>query len=83
MIGAGLEIERQSYVSTFLLPAIYLGRQWLKVRMKFHEYNTENNLHPAWSNGILRSVFESEIPILRHVDMPFGASLLCVARKPA
>ena len=83
VIGAGLEIERQSYVSTFLLPVIYLGRQLLKVRMKFHEYNTENNLHPAWSNGILRSVFESEIPILRHVDMPFGASLLCVARKPA
>lgn len=79
--GAGLEVERQTYVSTFLLPVIYLGRQWLKVRMRFREYDTENNLHPAWSNGILRRVFESEIPILHHIDMPFGASLLCVARK--
>lgn len=78
---AGLEIERQTYVSTFLLPVIYLGRQWLKVRMKFQEFNTENNLHPAWSNTILRNVFESEIPILRFMNMPFGASLLCVARK--
>jgi SAM-dependent methyltransferase len=79
--GAGLEVERQTYVSTFLLPVIYLGRQWLKVRMRFHEYDTENNLHPAWSNRILRNIFESEIPILHHMNMPFGASLLCVARK--
>jgi SAM-dependent methyltransferase len=81
VMDAGLEIERQTYVSTFLLPVIYLGRQWLKVRMKFQEFNTENNLHPAWSNTILRNVFESEIPILRFMNMPFGASLLCVARK--
>lgn len=78
---AGLQIERQTYVSTFLLPVIFLGRQWLKVRQKFRTYNTENDLHPAWSNGILRSIFESEIPILRRTNMPFGASLLCVARK--
>ena len=79
---SGLTIERQTYVSTLLLPVIYAGRQWLKLRMKFrNDYDTENDLHPAWSNGILRSIFESEIPILRRMDMPFGASLLCVARK--
>ncbi len=81
--GAGFEIERQTYVSAFLLPVIFLGRQWLKVRQNFKTYNTENDLHPAWSNGILRKIFESEIPILRHANMPFGASLLCVARKTA
>lgn len=80
---SGLEVERQTYVSAFLLPVIFLGRQWLKVRRKFREYDTENDLHPAWSNGILRSVFQFEIPILRRTDMPFGASLLCVARKPS
>jgi len=82
VIGAGLEIERQSYVSTFLLPVIFLGRQWLKVRRRFREFDTENDLHPQWSNGILRSIFQFEIPILRRTDLPFGASLLCVARKP-
>jgi SAM-dependent methyltransferase len=79
----GLTVERQSYVSAFLLPVIFLGRQWLKVVLRFREANTENDLHPAWSNGILRRVFESEIPILRRMNMPFGASLLSVARKPA
>jgi SAM-dependent methyltransferase len=79
----GLILERQSYVSAFLLPVIYLGRQWLKVLLRFRDANTENDLHPAWSNGILRKVFESEIPILRRMNMPFGASLLTVAQKPA
>jgi SAM-dependent methyltransferase len=83
IVGSGLTVERQSYVSAFLLPVIYLGRQWLKVQRRFREMNTENNLHPEWSNGILRSVFQSEIPILRRMNMPFGASLLSVARKPA
>ncbi len=82
IVRSGLTVERQSYVSAFLLPVIYLGRQWLKVRRRFREMNTENNLHPEWSNGILRSVFESEIPILRRTNMPFGASLLSVAQKP-
>src|SRR5207247_8570950 len=81
VIAAGLSLERQSYVSTFLLPVIYLGRQWLKVRRRFHVYRTENDLHPRWSNAILRRIFELEIPVLRRTDMPFGASLLCVARR--
>jgi SAM-dependent methyltransferase len=79
--NSGLTVERQSYVSTFLLPVIYLGRQWLKVLRRFREMNTENDLHPAWSNGILRRIFEAEIPILRRMNMPVGASIVCVARK--
>jgi SAM-dependent methyltransferase len=79
--SAGLTVERLSYVSAFLLPVIYLGRQWLKVQRRFREINTENDLHPAWSNGILRSIFEAEIPILRRTDLPIGASIVCVGRK--
>jgi hypothetical protein len=53
------------------------------VRRRFRDFDTENDLHPKWSNGILRGIFQLEIPILRRTDMPFGASLLCVARKPS
>jgi SAM-dependent methyltransferase len=81
--SSDLNIERQSYVSTFLLPVIFLGRQWLKVVLRFREANTENDLHPRWSNGVLKRVFLSEIPILKRMNMPFGASLLCVAQKVA
>jgi SAM-dependent methyltransferase len=81
ILGAGLAIERESYVSAFLLPVIYLGRQWLKVLKRFRKTDTENDLHPAWSNGILRRIFELEIPVLRRMNFPIGASLLCVAVK--
>jgi SAM-dependent methyltransferase len=81
--ASNLTVERLSYVSTLLLPVIFLGRQWLKVTLRFRPRDTENDLHPAWSNGILRGIFESEIPMLRRTNMPFGASLLCTARKAA
>jgi ubiquinone/menaquinone biosynthesis C-methylase UbiE len=80
---ANLQVERQSYVSTLLFPVIVMGRIWLKVLRRFTEIKTENTLHPSWSNGILRRVFSAEIPLLRRVNFPFGASLLCVARKPS
>jgi SAM-dependent methyltransferase len=82
VLSAGLRIERLSYVSAFLLPVIYAGRQWLKVRQRFHKADTENDLHPQWSNGMLRRIFEAEIPLLRLTNLPIGASLLCVAVKP-
>jgi hypothetical protein len=49
------------------------------VHLKKHSEHCD--LHPAWSNGILRSIFEAEIPILRRMDLPVGASIVCVARK--
>jgi hypothetical protein len=79
--AGGLAVERQSYVSTYLLPVIVLGRIWLKALRRFRDVKTENTLHPSWSNGILRRVFSAEIPLLRRINFPFGASLLCMARK--
>ena len=78
---AGLVVERQSYVSTYLFLVIIVGRIWLKALRRFREVRTENTLHPSWSNGMLRRVFSAEIPLLRRVNFPFGASLLCVAQK--
>ena len=78
---AGLLVERQSYVSTYLFPVILLGRLWLKVLRRFREVKSENTLHPSWSNGMLRRIFSAEIPLLRRMNFPVGASLLCVARK--
>jgi len=79
---AGFVVERQSYVSTYLFPVIVLGRLWLKALRRVRQVQSENTLHPGWSNGILRRVFMAEIPLLRRLDFPYGASLLCVARNP-
>ena len=78
--AAGLQIERMTYVSTLLFPVIFVGRLWLKVLRRFREITTENDLHPAWSNALLRRIFRTEISLLRRVNLPFGASILCEVR---
>lgn len=83
LLQAGYEVERLTYINALLLPVVALGRLWLKVLLRFREVEDENELHPGWSNGILRGIFSSEIPLLRRIDLPVGASLLCVARVPA
>jgi SAM-dependent methyltransferase len=80
--AAGLRVVRMTYVSTLLFPVIFFGRLWLKVLRRFREVTTENDLHPAWSNSVLRRVFGAEIGILRRVDLPFGASILCEVVQP-
>jgi SAM-dependent methyltransferase len=81
--GAGLRVDRMTYVSTLLFPVIFIGRLWLRILRRFREITTENDLHPAWSNAILGRVFRTEIGLLHHVDLPFGASILCDASRQA
>ena len=82
VLAAGYEIEQLGYFNTFLMPAVVLGRLWLRVQRRYQEIADENSLHPGWANGLLRRIFGLEVPIVRRVSMPMGASLLCVARKP-
>jgi ubiquinone/menaquinone biosynthesis C-methylase UbiE len=81
--AAGYRIERLTYMNAFLLPAILLGRLWLRLLLRFKDVTDENQLHPKWSNGLLSRLFGSEIPLLKRMDLPIGASLLCVALRPA
>lgn len=79
--AAGLELERITYANMLLFPVIYAGRQALKALRRFKEVRTENDLHPGWSNGILRTIFGWEVPLLRRMNLPFGVSILAVCRK--
>ncbi len=80
---SGLEIERLTYANTLLFPVIYGGRMALKLVRPFKKgIENENGLHPSWSNGILKTIFKAEAPLLRKVNAPFGVSILAVARKP-
>jgi SAM-dependent methyltransferase len=80
--GAGLTIERLSYANMLLLPVIVAGRLWLRVLLRFRTVDDENELHPGWSNSVLARIFGAEIPVLRRMDLPIGASILCVASAP-
>ena len=75
LAGAGFAIEKLTYANTLLFPLVWMGRSVLRFS---RSPAPENELHPAWSNGVLRTVFSAERQILRHASFPFGVSLLAV-----
>lgn len=76
---AGFEIERATYANiTFFLP-ILLVRKFM--RLTGIRTETENNIGISAFNGLLGRVFGAESSFLRRMNLPFGVSALCVARK--
>ncbi|HEV8323099.1 MAG TPA: class I SAM-dependent methyltransferase [Myxococcota bacterium] len=76
---AGLTVARATYFNTFLLPPIFLARYFM--RRTGMKVESENELTPGWTNGLLERVFGLEVPLLRRIDLPVGVSFLCLARK--
>lgn len=76
---AGFEIERATYANiTFFLP-ILLVRKFM--RLTGIRTETENSIGLSALNGVLGRVFGAETSALRRMNLPFGVSALCVARK--
>lgn len=76
---ADLEIVRSTYFNTLLLPVALL----VKAKERFSRtHGAEERIPSRPVNWILYRVFRSERPLLRHVTLPFGVSILVLARKP-
>ena len=76
---AGFEIEQASYMNiTFFLPTL-IGR--LLMRVAGIKPDSEANVTPGFLNGILGKILGSESELLRHMNLPFGVSALCIARR--
>jgi SAM-dependent methyltransferase len=79
--GAGLEILRVSSFVSALLPAMALSRVVDRVRRR--PYDPVARLEPGFLNGFFERLLDGErVLIERGVSLPFGGSLLVVARKP-
>ena len=78
---AGLEVERTTYANITLFAPILLIRKLM--RLTGIRTESENSINVSALNGILGGVFGAESTILRYLNLPFGVSGLCVARKPA
>jgi SAM-dependent methyltransferase len=78
---AGFEPLVLSYYNALLLPAAVLR----KFVLRFDNNGTACHLErvPAPVNGLFRRILTMERPLLAHVELPVGASLICVARRPA
>jgi SAM-dependent methyltransferase len=76
---AGFEIERATYANiTFFLPILAV-RTFM--RLLGIKTSTENNIGVSSLNGILGRILGSEATWLRRMNLPFGVSALCVARR--
>lgn len=77
---AGLEVEQISYFNTSLFIPAFLVRM-IKKRLSGAKADVEG-VPPRLVNCLLIGVFAVERYILRHSSLPFGLSLIAVARAP-
>jgi SAM-dependent methyltransferase len=80
--GAGLLVERVTYLNAVLFPIQVLAR--LRRRRESVDGNVHSDLSPLPHalNSALARLFEAEMRAAPHVRFPYGLSLLVVARKP-
>ena len=83
--GAGFDIQRTTYANTWLFP---LEAAW---RITRRQFTSEKELSCAVSdlvetpgalNWLLATILGTERHLLRRLNLPFGLSVFCLARKP-
>lgn len=75
---AGFEVERTTYANiTFFLPILVVRKL---MRLTGIKTDTENTINVPALNGVLGKILGAESWVLRHFNLPFGVSGLCVAR---
>ncbi|MEO7097322.1 MAG: class I SAM-dependent methyltransferase [Polyangiales bacterium] len=76
---AGFEPAYVSYFNTVLFPLIFSARMAGKLLGRDDASDAEH-APPSLVNTVLRAAFSAEKAVLPKVSMPFGVSLLCLAR---
>ena len=76
---AGLRVERVSYANIAMFIPIWLGRKILTLLGR--DEQAENRINHPTINNLLAKIFSSEAGWLRNHTLPFGVSIICVARK--
>ena len=86
--GAGFDITRVTYCNTTLFAPVFATRKVkTAVRSWRHEDDAENPEsdlahYPKPVNDMLYRIVSTETKLMKHVDMPFGVSILAVAQRP-
>jgi SAM-dependent methyltransferase len=83
--GAGLVVERLSFAYASLFPlmlAVRVGHRYLGRNGEAESGEWEIEVPSTPVNTLLTAAVGAEALALRAVNMPFGSSLMCLARKP-
>jgi ubiquinone/menaquinone biosynthesis C-methylase UbiE len=85
IVPAGFRIERMTYTNATLFPLMLgvRGAQRVMGLAPESEAEGEITVPPRPVNAALSALLAVEAGVVRAVPMPFGSSLLCLARKPA
>jgi SAM-dependent methyltransferase len=85
LANAGFSILRLTYTNAALFVPLAMMRAVQRLRGLAPEgaATHEISVPPAPVNALLTAVLGLESVWLKHMDSPFGSSLLCLARKPA
>ena len=79
--GAGFVIERLTYWNFTFAPPIALVRWLSRRRLSREEPRSDFRPLPSFANRALKNVAALELSTSRHLSLPFGTSVLAVARK--
>ncbi len=79
LVKAGLEIDLLSPFNTLLFLPIWAARM---VGKALGREAADDSLPPLPVNAVLKAVFALEAPLVGRVPMPFGVSLVAIARRP-
>jgi ubiquinone/menaquinone biosynthesis C-methylase UbiE len=82
---AGFRVERMTYTNAALFPVMLTvrGVQRMMGLAPESEAEGEITVPPGPVNAALGALLAVEAGVVRALPMPFGSSLLCLARKPA
>jgi len=76
---AGLTVEKCSHFNSFLFPLI-VGTRMLKKIFGLAD-RPDDRMPGPFLNAMLLSIFGAERYLLRHLSLPVGVSILCIARR--
>lgn len=80
--GAGFQVEKLSHTMTTLYPVVSLQRRLNAKKPPRDPPQAAMPLFPAPLNSLLTGLFTLENTLARHVNLPFGVTIFCVAQKP-
>ena len=79
--NAQLKIQEISYINMFLMPGVVLTKLIGKILPKKNSFQSNIQLPPKFVNKFLYSFMDVENKIINKISLPFGMTLVSVAKK--
>ena len=83
VIEAGFQPLKVSYANTFLFPMVLFVRVWKRHFNGIASHRSDLYPMPPALNAFLYGIYGFEASLLKHLNLPIGSSIVCVARKAA